>query len=260
VAGTSATIGGGTLNLIEAGSTYATIAGGGGNRIAANSFAAAIGGGYSNQVSGNFSFAAGYRAQANHPGTFSWAGGNTMPYQSIFPNCFNVYGSNGVSMDYGPQSAAAPRGARYVYVGPVNAGSTIVVWNGARLTDGGVWSNASDKHRKTDFEEVDARVVLEKLTALPVRQWRYTNECVEVKHLGPTAQDFQAAFGLGSDDTSIGTVDADGVALAAIQGLNRKLTEELSRRDAENAELKRSVHELKGLVHRLAQQLNGGEQ
>ena len=86
---------------------------------------------------------------------------------------------------------------------------------------------ASDKNRKTDFKEVDARSVLDKLAALPVREWRYTNESAGVKHLGPVAQDFQAAFGLGTDDKTIGTVDADGVALAAIQGLNQKLREEL---------------------------------
>jgi hypothetical protein len=33
------------------------------------------------------------------------------------------------------------------------------------------------------------------------------------------AQDFHAAFGVGEDDRHISTVDADGVALAAIQAL-----------------------------------------
>ena len=37
------------------------------------------------------------------------------------------------------------------------------------------------------------------------------------------AQDFYAAFGLGESDKGIDTVDADGVALAAIQGLNAVL-------------------------------------
>ena len=41
-------------------------------------------------------------------------------------------------------------------------------------------------------------------------------------HAGPMAQNFYAAFGLGADDTHIATVDADGVALAAIQGLSRQ--------------------------------------
>ncbi|MBI3868422.1 MAG: tail fiber domain-containing protein [Verrucomicrobia bacterium] len=257
-AGEAPAIGGGTLNVIEADTTYAAIAGGGGNRVGANSFSSTIAGGYLNQVLGNFSFAAGNRAQANHPGTFAWAGGNTLPYASIFPNSFNVYSSNGVSMDYGPQSAGQPRGARYVYIGPFNAGLTISVWNGARLTDGGVWSNASDRNRKTGFKDVDARSVLEKLVALPVRQWRYTNETAGVKHLGPVAQDFQSAFGLGVDDTSIGTVDADGVALAAIQGLNQKLRDELDRRDVENAELRRRLERLEQrLEQRLNQQASG---
>jgi hypothetical protein len=243
-AGEAPAIGGGTLNVIETGTTYATIVGGGGNRIVANSFSSTIAGGYLNQVSGNYSFAAGNRAQANHPGTFAWAGGNTMPYASIFPYAVNLYASNGVSMDYGPQTAGQPRGTRYVYIGPFNPGDTIGVWNGAHLTDGGVWSNASDKNRKTDFTEVDPRDVLEKVSALPVRQWRYTNEIASVKHVGPTAQDFKAAFGLGTDDKSIGTVDADGVALAAIQGLNQKVEEQRS-------ELKRKETEITCLKQRL---------
>ena len=41
-----------------------------------------------------------------------------------------------------------------------------------------------------------------------------------MRHLGPTAQDFFRLFGgLGEDERHISTVDADGVALAAAQGL-----------------------------------------
>lgn len=39
-------------------------------------------------------------------------------------------------------------------------------------------------------------------------------------HLGPMAQDFHAAFNVGMDDKHMATVDEEGVALAAIQGLN----------------------------------------
>ena len=35
------------------------------------------------------------------------------------------------------------------------------------------------------------------------------------------AQSFYAAFAVGEDDRHIATIDADGVALAAIQGLNQ---------------------------------------
>ena len=68
------------------------------------------------------------------------------------------------------------------------------------------------------------------------------------------AQDFHAAFGLGATDTAIATVDADGVALAAIQGLSQKLEEtraDVKRRDAEIAELKRALEKLKQVVDNL---------
>jgi hypothetical protein len=59
------------------------------------------------------------------------------------------------------------------------------------------------------------------------------------------AQDFHAAFGLnGSDDTHISLVDAQGVALAAIQGLNRKL-------ETENAALKSALAALELRVRAL---------
>ena len=40
------------------------------------------------------------------------------------------------------------------------------------------------------------------------------------------AQDFKAAFEVGEDEKRITTIDADGVALAAIQGLYRRNTDQ----------------------------------
>lgn len=65
-----------------------------------------------------------------------------------------------------------------------------------------------------------------KVAQLPIQTWAYKSD-PHTKHLGPVAQDFHAAFGLGTDDKHIATVDADGVAVAAIQGLNQKLEEEI---------------------------------
>jgi hypothetical protein len=127
--------------------------------------------------------------------------------------------------------------------------------SGAILTAAGVWQNASDINRKTSFAEIDSRSVLSKVLTLPVRSWRYTNEVENIRHLGPTAQDFKATFGLGTDDKSIGTVDEEGVALAAIQGLNQKvdlenaaLRAELRKRDAENETLKQRLEKLERLI------------
>jgi hypothetical protein len=52
-----------------------------------------------------------------------------------------------------------------------------------------------------------------------VSTWNYTAQDGSIRHMGPMAQDFRAAFGLGEDDTTISVVDEQGVALAAIQGL-----------------------------------------
>ncbi len=104
--------------------------------------------------------------------------------------------------------------------------NAIVAHNGATLTSSGMWTNASSFEKKTDFEELDAQSILETLARLPVRQWRYKVEPESVKHVGPTAEDFHEAFELGESAQTIGTVDADGIALAAIQGLYELVQEQ----------------------------------
>jgi hypothetical protein len=95
----------------------------------------------------------------------------------------------------------------------------------------------SDRHLKENFAPVSSREVLDKVAAMPISRWNFIGDA-NTPHLGPMAQDFHAAFGLGTDDKHIATVDADGVALAAIQGLNHKLEEELRARRAEIDSLK----------------------
>jgi len=85
--------------------------------------------------------------------------------------------------------------------------------------------------------------VLDKVAAMPISRWTYKNSDGST-HLGPMAQDFRAAFNLGADDTSIATVDADGVALAAIQGLNEVVKE----KDTEIQALKQRLERLEKLL------------
>ncbi|HIA47624.1 MAG TPA: tail fiber domain-containing protein, partial [Candidatus Hydrogenedentes bacterium] len=80
---------------------------------------------------------------------------------------------------------------------------------------------------------MDAEDVLSKVLDIPITTWRFKSEDDEVKHIGPVAQDFMASFGYGSSDKHITSTDADGVALAAIQGLNLKLTQELEEKQTE---------------------------
>ncbi|MEV4170236.1 tail fiber domain-containing protein [Nonomuraea sp. NPDC049709] len=76
----------------------------------------------------------------------------------------------------------------------------------------------ADGDRPLDGDEVLAKVV-----ALPISTWRYSWDDEHVRHLGPMAQDWWAAFGLGGTDTAISCIDANGVALVAIQALHREL-------------------------------------
>ena len=105
--------------------------------------------------------------------------------------------------------------------------------------------SVSDREAKMGFAAIDPVEVLEDVLALPMARWSYRNR-PEVRHLGPVAQDFFAAFGLGEGERTISSVDADGVALAAIQGLNAKLEAErdqlAQRLEALGAE-KRALHE-----------------
>ena len=111
---------------------------------------------------------------------------------------------------------------------------------------------SSDRNLKSNFMPVNAREVLARVSALPITAWNFKNT-EGVRHLGPMAQDFYAAFHVGEDDQHIAVVDEGGVALAAIQGLNQKLEEQAKQKDAEIQDLKQSVADLKKLVQTLVE-------
>jgi hypothetical protein len=157
-----------------------------------------------------------------------------------------VYGDNSSTS---PVAAAAPNQfavrAQNYWFGTGNttlatAGRLIETSTGAYLTTGGAWTNSSDVDRKHAFERVDTDSVLDKIAAMPVQTWSYKTESDSVRHMGPTAQDFRKAFGLGDTDKAIATVDADGVSLAGIKALVQRTTE-LRR---ENQELRAALADL----------------
>lgn len=117
----------------------------------------------------------------------------------------------------------------------------------ATLSNGGTWTNASSRAFKEGFGAIDPLDVLNRLLALPITTWEYTGSA-EGLHLGPVAEDFKAAFGLAGDGQSIATVDADGVAMAAIQGLNHKLEAERDALKAENDELRARLDRLEAML------------
>ena len=212
-----ATIGGGSSN--HAFAALATI-GGGELNIAAGR-GATVPGGEQNFAVGDWSLAAGFRARADHHGTFVFADAQGLTFPSLAANSFNVRASGGV---------------RFV------TGTGPTPWS-CVTSSGNSWSCSSDRALKQDLVRLDGEAVLDRLAAMPVYAWHPKGANAHVRHYGPMAQDFHAAFGLGDDDTMIGMQDADGVALAAIQGLNRKLEGEVAALRARNEALEAALRE-----------------
>jgi hypothetical protein len=113
------------------------------------------------------------------------------------------------------------------------------------------FNTTSDRNAKERVAPVDSDEVLARLLRLPVAHWSFKADA-GVRHIGPMAQDFRASFGVGDDDRHIALVDQGGVAFAAIQGLNRKLEQQLAARDAQVQDLQRQLDELRETVRQLS--------
>ena len=103
-----------------------------------------------------------------------------------------------------------------------------------------------------------------KIKAMPIESWNYKSQDASIRHLGPTAQDFHAAFGLGESDTRINTVDIDGVNMLAIQALEKRTAElrqvkaelsqlkaKMAHSEAENAAMKRRMARFESALGKL---------
>ena len=80
----------------------------------------------------------------------------------------------------------------------------------------------SDVAIKEDIFPITHEGVLKKIASLPISTWRYKGD--KVKHVGPMAQDFKKAFGLGDSDKHIHIVDALGVNLSGLKALAKKVS------------------------------------
>jgi hypothetical protein len=211
-AGGSATIAGGDYNT--AGGLRSTI-GGGYNNVASGE-CAVITGGCSNLTSGDYSLAMGSGAKALHNGSLVWADASVDGLESTADNQMMMMASGGT----------------WIYADPdLHAGVTIHPGASA-------WATYSDVNLKEHLSAVDGEDILRKISSLPINDWNLKAQSDDIRHIGPTAQDFYDTFGLGESEKTISTVDADGVALAAIQGLLNKI-EQLEKRIAKLEDEKR---------------------
>src|SRR5713101_4463086 len=215
------TVGGGAYNTAI--SYYSAV--GGGYSNTASGYQSTVPGGRANIASGAFSFAAGCGASTNNQfGAFVWADGDCSPLNAIAANQFLARATGGVEFITGFQVCT---------IGPCTEATGVQVAAG-----GGSWGSMSDRNVKDHFAPVDKLQFLARVLALPITTWNYKTQVASIRHIGPMAQDFFAAFNVGEDDRHITDIDEGGVALAAIQGLNQKLEEEMKKKDAEIASLR----------------------
>ncbi len=235
--GNGSVIAGGGENV--SGSLYSTV-GGGNQNSAIGQFSVVSGGfqnlagvgewstvpgGRANTASGNYSYAAGRRAKAVNDGSFVWGDSTDADINSTTANQFIVRASGG-----------------YIFYTDAGLTTGVTLANGA-----GAWGTVSDRNVKDNFVTVDPRIVLEDVLSMPITSWNYIAQGDSIRHIGPMAQDFYAAFGVGEDEKHISTVDADGVALAAIQGLYQVVQDkdiQIASLQAENATLKTRLDDL----------------
>jgi hypothetical protein len=119
-----------------------------------------------------------------------------------------------------------------------------VQWSSTSVTVNGTFNNNSDRNAKQDFAPVSATQILEQVSRLPLSEWSYKIDA-DTRHIGPMAQDFYAAFNVGTDEKHIAPIDEGGVALAAIQGLNQKVEVKSEKAESEIQQLKTENAELK---------------
>ncbi|NBC19101.1 MAG: hypothetical protein GVY18_17500 [Bacteroidetes bacterium] len=235
----NATIGGG-FNSTASG-RYSTISGGYGHT--ASNFTATVGGGHTNVASGQYATVPGGRE--NQAGGYaSFAGGTFGKVRSA-----SEVGGGDTDGDEGTFLWADNSSfSQFISDGPdqflvrASGGTTFYsdtqASTGVRLNPGsGSWTSASSRALKTDFAPLDVHAVLRSVARLDLQSWRYRTEPVDVRHLGPVAEEFYALFGLGRSAETIATVDADGVALAAIQALHEQLRQQQAEIERLRAEI-----------------------
>jgi hypothetical protein len=218
-----AVVSGGADNI--ASGSRSTVGGGSANNASGNY--STIPGGYSNSAAGHYSLAAGYYAEALNDGCFVW----------------NDTAGSTLTCKTDDRWLARASGGVYFYT---NSGTT----SGVYVTAGGnAWNMVSNRDLKENFAPVNSSLLLERLAQYPISTWNYKSQDESILHIGIMADEFNSLIeGLGGEGMDyINSLDADGVAIAAIQGLyaeNQELKEENARQQNQLEDLEARLNAL----------------
>ncbi|MEE8576541.1 MAG: tail fiber domain-containing protein, partial [candidate division Zixibacteria bacterium] len=175
---------------------------------------------------GAYSFAAGRRAKVTHDGSFVWGDSFNGDVSSSAINQF---------------TARTSGGARFYSNTGLTTGVTLAA-------GGGAWAAISDSTVKENIRPVDGDDILDKISQLDITRWNYETQDESIEHIGPMAQDFHRLFGVGDNNTTITTIDPDGISLAAIKALIEKNNE----LQTSNEELNKRLDKLERLIEELS--------
>jgi len=256
---TAAFVGGGYNN--SATGKYSTVSGGWNNT--ASGYTSTVDGGYQNTASGWRSTVVAGRqntsngdastiiggAENSNSGTYSIILGvqDTLTAAAEYSMAFGglVYLNTGYRVAFFDATWSGrlainrddhdPGGIGY----PIHVGTNTSNGNGAFLSAAGVWTNASSRTFKENFQTLDGNYILQQISNLPVETWNYKG--TKEKHIGPCSEDFANSFDVGSvrengtrENKYLSAGDVAGVALAGVKELTR-----------ENQELRLIIEELK---------------
>tara|TARA_R110002096_G_scaffold250980_1_gene443585 strand:- start:26836 stop:27792 length:957 start_codon:yes stop_codon:yes gene_type:complete len=129
---------------------------------------------------------------------------------------------------------------------------SVVVSADGNLTIAGTLAQGSSRAIKHVFPLAQADV-LAKLKTIEVSRWQYKNDAKQSVHVGPMAEDFYQAFGLGADNKHITSSDVAGVAMASVQALVVQIDEQDKTMDklrAENKALEARLAQLEARMPR----------
>jgi hypothetical protein len=199
--------------------------------------------GFRTTANNDYSVALGYRASNNtHTGTMVMGDESTTDsVRNQADNEFRIRYNGGIRLRVSTAANGNTPGAG----GNVGCDLTVAVPS---------WTCASSRTVKENFRTVDGEDVLARIRAMPITTWNMIGGGREVRHLGPVAEDFYQAFGLGIGETTIGMGDIDGVNLAGVKALEartQRLQQELDARTAEVGQLRGDVAELRAQVQAL---------